>query len=188
MLCATRIYTLIWGSLRQLRRPWNSLTPAAPRHFVNRRSTVRTVFSALSSREICPEMQAVAKMADLTKFCCKFWQIWRNCELLQILVRTGESGKILPKLLTLHLSEYFAAQKGCKLLAILEKMASLAKLAILKQGVSEKIGRILKRQKVKVAYLQTTFKHQQPFSAPQRARRFWPPEVRHSVQNQLHAV
>ena len=37
--------------------------------------------------------------------------------------------------------------------------------------------------------LQTTTNHQQPFSAPHsRARQFWPPEIRHSVQNQLHTV
>ena len=36
--------------------------------------------------------------------------------------------------------------------------------------------------------LQTTTKHQQPFSAPQRARRFRPPEIGHSVQNQFHTV
>ena len=39
------------------------------------------------------------------------------------------------------------------------------------QGVSEKIGRILKQQKGQSG-LQTTTNHQQPFSAPQRARRF----------------
>ena len=50
------------------------------------------------------------------------------------------------------------------------------------QGVSEKIGRILKQQKGQSS-LQTTTNHQQPFSVPQRARRFWPPEMRHSVQN-----
>ena len=36
--------------------------------------------------------------------------------------------------------------------------------------------------------LQTTANHQQPFSAPQRARRFWPLEIRYSVQNQLQTV
>ena len=38
------------------------------------------------------------------------------------------------------------------------------------QGVSEKIGRTLNQQKVEV--LQTTTNHQQPFSTPERARRF----------------
>ena len=55
------------------------------------------------------------------------------------------------------------------------------------QGLSEKIGRILKQRKVKVAY-KPQKNDQQPFSASQTARRFWPPEIRHSIQNQLHTV
>ena len=44
--CAGLVSMPSLGVLRQSRRAWNSLTPAA-RHFVNRRLTVRTAFSAL---------------------------------------------------------------------------------------------------------------------------------------------
>ena len=68
------------------------------------------------------------------------WQIWRNffasfgkfgeiCEFLKSLVRPGEHGKILPRLLTLRLSGYFATQKGPKVLANLAEVAILKKLS-----------------------------------------------------------
>ena len=68
---------------------------------------------------------------------------------------------------------------------LLEIILEYQKQAAL-QGISEKIGRILKQQKVKVAY-----KPQQTinsfFRAP-RARWFWPPEIWYSVRNQMHTV
>ena len=48
-----------------------------------------------------------------------------------------ESGKILPSLLTLHLGEYFAAQKGPKMLANLAKAAILTEF---RQGCRRKFS------------------------------------------------
>ena len=56
------------------------------------------------------------------------------------------------------------------------------------QGDSEKIGRILKQQKIKVAYKpQQTINSLFPRSK-ERDAGFLQPEIGHSLQNQLHLV
>ena len=53
----------------------------------------------LTDKYTCPEMHAVAKMANLTEFYQGFWQIWRNFAKAfdkNEFGKTGEFGKIWP--------------------------------------------------------------------------------------------